>query len=61
MTTHRLEGRGTGGRLRVPVGMSDKSTGGENIEQAEVLPELAGERWRKGGTCDKAQAGRGKD
>lgn len=45
----------------MPVGMSDKSTGGENIERAEVLLELARERWRKGRTCDKAQAGRGKD
>lgn len=45
----------------MPVGMSDKSTGGENIEQSEVLLKLARERWRKGGTCDKAQVGRGKD
>lgn len=45
----------------MPVGMSDKSTGGENIEQAEVLLEFAGGRWRKGGTSDKAQVGREKD
>lgn len=43
--------------MRVPLGMSEKSTEGENIEQAEVLLGLVRGRWRKGGACDKVQDG----
>lgn len=52
-----VEGRGTGERVRVPVGMSDKSTEGEKrgTGGGSVKKIGVGIRWRKVGTCKRAQ------
>lgn len=59
-----VEGRGTGERVRVrvPVGMSDKSTEGEKrgTGGGSVKKIGVGIRWRKVGTCKRAQTEREK-
>lgn len=51
-----MEGRGTGERVRVPVGMSDKSTEGEKKGKGGRCIEFGrGVRQRKVGTSKRAQ------